>query len=75
MMLYCQLRSPTPVSLDLPGVHLGGNFVATSNMQEAVEGADVVVLCVPHQYMREARELRLALIRNAMQCVAKCACP
>ena len=35
----------------LPGVKLGENVVAVGGVEEAVAGADVLIICVPHQYI------------------------
>ena len=35
----------------LPGVALGDNVVATPSLRECVEGADVLILCAPHQFV------------------------
>ncbi|KAK9830276.1 hypothetical protein WJX72_010765 [[Myrmecia] bisecta] len=35
----------------LPGVKLGDNVVATPDLLEAVSGADIIMVCVPHQFV------------------------
>ncbi|KXZ53839.1 hypothetical protein GPECTOR_6g757 [Gonium pectorale] len=34
-----------------PGFHLGDNVVAVPSIEEAADGADLIVLCAPHQFI------------------------
>ncbi|KXZ53840.1 hypothetical protein GPECTOR_6g758 [Gonium pectorale] len=34
-----------------PGFHLGDNVVAVPSIEEAADGADLIVLCAPHQFV------------------------
>ncbi len=36
----------------LPGVTLPENITANSDLGAVVEGADIIVMCAPHQYVR-----------------------
>ncbi len=46
----------------LPGVRLPDNIVAEPDMSKAVEGADVLVICMPHQFIAGAcRAIRKGL--------------
>jgi len=46
----CDSLTFTSVCLS-PGVHLGDNVVAVSDIQEVVKDADLLVFASPHQYM------------------------
>jgi glycerol-3-phosphate dehydrogenase (NAD+) len=35
----------------LPGVHIGSNVKALSSLTETVKGADIIIICVPHQFV------------------------
>ncbi len=35
-----------------PGVDLGPNVRAVATLEEAVQGADLLVFCTPHQFMK-----------------------
>ncbi len=47
----------------LPGARLNENLIATTDIREAVTGADVLVIGVPSQYVRDALEAIHAHIR------------
>lgn len=50
----------------MPGVGLGTNVVATPDLTKAVEGADVIVLCVAHQYMRQTVKKLAGKVRQGV---------
>jgi glycerol-3-phosphate dehydrogenase (NAD+) len=35
----------------LPGVHLGSNVIAEPDLATAVSGADLIIICAPHQFL------------------------
>jgi len=35
----------------LPGVHIGANVKALSRLEDTVKGADILIICVPHQFV------------------------
>jgi glycerol-3-phosphate dehydrogenase (NAD+) len=35
----------------LPGIGIGANVKALSSLQETVKGADIIIICVPHQFV------------------------
>jgi glycerol-3-phosphate dehydrogenase len=37
----------------VPAVQLPENLVAISNIEEVVKDADIIIFCVPHQFMRK----------------------
>ena len=52
------LREHHENRLFLPGVTLPASIVATNELREAVEGADVVVVAVPAQHVRDVMARR-----------------
>ncbi len=49
----------------LPGVPLGDNVVATPDLEDAVAGADILVMCAPHQFMRGICQKLVGKVRAA----------
>ena len=45
-------RRPLPPSRYLPGARLPDNIVAVPDLEAAVDGADVLIICAPHQFVR-----------------------
>jgi glycerol-3-phosphate dehydrogenase (NAD+) len=35
----------------LPGVNIGANVKALSSLEDTVKGADIIIICVPHQFV------------------------
>lgn len=52
----------------LPGVRLPDDVVYTSNIQEAVEGKDIIVLVIPSAHMRETVKLIAPYINPTEEC-------
>lgn len=50
--MLCQVINDTHENVKyLPGVNLGDNVRACTDLQEAIEGATVLVFCAPHQFI------------------------
>ena len=54
----------------LPGIDIPSNVYPTSSHQKAVEGADVVLLVVPSQYLRAQLELLDPHLPSGVPCVS-----
>lgn len=52
----------------LPGVDLGEGVRATSDLREAVREADIVALCVPHQFMRDVCRQLTGAVKPGAYC-------
>ena len=44
--------SPPPPIRYLPGAQLPHNIVAVPDLETAVDGADILIICAPHQFVR-----------------------
>jgi len=48
----------------LPGIHLSGNIIPTSKIDEAVQGADIICAVVPSHSLRRVFQNTLPFIKN-----------
>lgn len=56
----------------LPGLVLPESLVATTNMKEATENADLIVVCMPSKYLFETvKTLQLHLTNQPILCLSK----
>mmetsp|Transcript_25433 Transcript_25433/g.55213 ORF Transcript_25433/g.55213 Transcript_25433/m.55213 type:complete len:677 (-) Transcript_25433:1350-3380(-) len=54
----------------LPGVSLGSNVVASGDLGEVVRDADIIVLCVPHQYVHTVVRKMAGQVKRDAQVVS-----
>ena len=56
----------------LPGITLPTSLTATSNMAESISGVDLIVMCMPSQYLKDTvQQLSTCIINQPILCLSK----